>query len=153
MPFSPRIVLLALLLTCSVTGAVAQPLPPGTLQVDGASLDWRAAPPGMPAGIQTAVLEGDPRQAGAFTLRLRAPAGVQIAPHTHPSPERVTVLSGAIGVAFGTHADAGPLRVFRGGDFYLNPPGAPHHVRFVEDSVIQITGQGPWKLDYLEAPR
>lgn len=124
-------------------------LPTGTLQLHADELNWKPAPSNMPAGTETAVLEGDPRGEGLFTLRLRGPAGTQLAPHTHPQPERVTVIHGAVAVGFGTAFDAARLRVFRAGDYYLNPTGAPHFVRFVEDSVLQVTGQGPWRLDYL----
>ena len=61
----------------------------------------------------------------------------------------MTVISGAVGVGFGRHFEPSQLRVFRAGDYYVNPPGSPHFVSFVEDSVLQVTGQGPWRLDYL----
>lgn len=124
-------------------------LPSGTLQLHADQLNWKPAPPNMPAGTETAVLEGDPRVEGLFTLRLRGAAGTQLAPHTHPQPERVTVIRGAVAVGFGADFDAAKLRVFRAGDYYLNPTGSAHYVRFVEDSVVQVTGQGPWRLDYL----
>lgn len=129
--------------------AVQAEVPPGTIQLPQDTLRWQPAPPSMPKGVETVVLEGDPRQPGLFTLRLRAPAGTRLAPHTHPQPERVTVLEGAIGVGFGTVYDQTALTVFRAGDYYVNPPGKPHYVGFAQDSVVQVTGEGPWKLDYL----
>src|SRR5205814_1835788 len=50
-------------------------------------LKWNEAPPGLPAGGKMAVLNGDPAAAGPFTVRLKAPAGYKIMPHTHPSAE------------------------------------------------------------------
>jgi hypothetical protein len=47
-----------------------------------ADLKWGDAPPGLPAGGKMAVLNGDPTQAGAFTVRLKAPAGYKVMPHT-----------------------------------------------------------------------
>lgn len=129
--------------------AVQAEIPPGTIQLPQDRLRWQPAPPGMPTGVETVVLEGDPRQPGLFTLRLRAPAGTRLAPHTHPQPERVTVLEGAIGVGFGSVYDQTRLKVFSAGDYYVNPPGQPHYVGFARDSVVQVTGEGPWKLDYL----
>lgn len=133
----------------TATGPAGESLPPGTLQLHADQLNWKPAAPNLPAGTETAVLEGDPRGEGLFTLRLRAPAGTELAPHTHPQPERVTVIRGAVAVGFGTAFDATRLHVFRAGDYYLNPTGSSHYVRFVEDSVVQVTGQGPWRLDYL----
>lgn len=144
-----RIVCLCVLLLAQGAARAASPIPEGTIQVDDADLVWRPGPATMPAGVETVVLEGDPRQAGIFTLRLRAPAGTRLAPHTHPQPERVTVLQGAIGVGFGRHFEPGSLRVFRAGDYYVNPPGAAHFASFVEDAVLQVTGQGPWGVDFL----
>jgi quercetin dioxygenase-like cupin family protein len=40
------------------------------------------------------VLEGDPRKPGPFTMRVSFPDGYRIAPHFHPTAERVTVLQG-----------------------------------------------------------
>src|SRR3954467_14552545 len=45
-------------------------------------------PPGLPAGGKMALLNGDPGQPGPFTVRLKAPAGYKIMPHTHPAAER-----------------------------------------------------------------
>src|SRR2546423_878344 len=57
-------------------------------------LKWGEAPPGLPTGGKMAVLSGDPGQAGPFTVRLKAPANYKIMPHTHPTAERLTVISG-----------------------------------------------------------
>src|SRR5690348_5034504 len=59
-----------------------------------ADLKWGDAPPGLPAGGKMAVLNGDPTQTGAFTVRLKAPAGYKVMPHTHPTAERLTVIAG-----------------------------------------------------------
>ena len=89
-----------LLLTLSVAAAAAPAraqdpaTPAGTLQITAADLAWGPGPAALPEGVETVVLEGDPRTAGLFTVRLRAPAGTRLAPHTHPQPERVTVLEG-----------------------------------------------------------
>src|SRR3979411_34613 len=55
------------------------------------------APPFLPAGAQLAVLEGDPMaSSGVFTNRLKMPDGYKVAPHTPPTREEVTVLSGTL---------------------------------------------------------
>ena len=110
---------------------------------------WKDAPPSMPKGTKIAVLEGDTKQPGLFTVRLKVPAGSVIAPHTHPRPERVTVLSGKVRVGFGKKVDASGT-TFTAGGFYVNPANDPHFVVVDEESVLQLTCEGPWVLEYVE---
>lgn len=83
-------------------------------------------------------------------MRLRGPAGTQLAPHTHPQPERKTVISGKVGVGFGNRVDPAQLRLFEPGDFHVNPPGSVHYVSFIEDSVVQVTGNAPWAIHFIQ---
>src|SRR5262245_61834051 len=62
-------------------------------------IKWGPAPASIPAGAQAAVLYGDPGKEGLFALRLKLPKGYHIAPHTHPKPEIVTVISGTLRLA------------------------------------------------------
>lgn len=130
-----------------LTLAVAPP--PGTIQVNSGAIVWKDGPPTLPKGTKVAVLEGDPKQAGIFTMRLRIPAGSKIMPHWHPRPERVTILSGKVAVGFGDAWNDKELRAFNAGDFYVNPAESHHYVWFPRASVIQITGEGPWVLNPL----
>ncbi|HUP63045.1 MAG TPA: cupin domain-containing protein [Thermoanaerobaculia bacterium] len=106
---------------------------------------WNDAPPSMPKGTKIAILEGDTKQPGLFTIRLHVPAGAKIAPHTHPRPERVTVLEGKVTVTIG-----GKDTTFEAGGFYVNPPNVPHSLVFAEDSILQLTCEGPWVLTYID---
>ena len=130
--------------------AVAAPQPPGTIQVDATKIVWNDGPPSLPKGAKIAVLEGDPKMAGIFTIRLRIPAGSKVMPHWHPRPERVTVLSGLVRVGFGDSWNDADMHTFRAGDFYVNPAESHHYVGFSRTSVIQITGEGPWVLNLLK---
>ncbi len=106
---------------------------------------WTDAPPSMPKGVKIAVLEGDPKVSGMFTVRLHVPQGTTIASHTHPSPERVTVLSGKVRVDINDKETT-----FASGGFYINPPAEPHSLTFEEETFLQITGEGPWRIEYVE---
>src|SRR5881398_821659 len=64
-------------------------------------IKWGPAPAIFPAGAQMAVMQGDPSGNGLFTVRLRLPDGYRIAPHTHPTDEHVTVVSGTFAVGMG----------------------------------------------------
>lgn len=120
--------------------------PAGAIQVTSKTIVWNDTKPPLPAGTKMAVLEGDPKQPGMFTIRLKLPAGSKLPPHMHPVPERVTVLSGEVHVGFGDTASMLGTHTFVAGDFYINPPGAHHFVFFPKTSVIQITTEGPWTV-------
>ena len=107
---------------------------------------WKAGPPTLPAGSQIAVLEGDPRAEGMFTIRVRVPAGASLAPHWHPRHERVTILSGAAELGFGATANPSGTKRYGAGSFYVNPPRMMHFLYFPEETVMQMTGSGPWEL-------
>ena len=107
---------------------------------------WKDGPPTLPAGAKVAVLEGDPRAEGIFTMRVRVPAGAALAPHWHPRHERVTILSGAAELGFGSTADPRATKRYGAGSFYVNPPRTMHYLFFPEETVMQMTGIGPWEL-------
>lgn len=107
---------------------------------------WTDGPPSLPPGSKIAVLEGNPREDGIFTMRVRIPAGSALAPHWHPRHERVTILSGAAELGFGSVADPGAVKRYGPGSFYVNPPGVMHFLFFPEETEMQITGIGPWEL-------
>lgn len=117
------------------------------IQIDAAKVVWQDAPPSMPKGTQMAVLEGDPKKEGIFTIRLKAPKGFFLDVHTHPADERVTVIDGKIAVGFGKTVDKNKARTFSAGAFYVNPKGEEHFVFSDEGAVVQITGLGPWKVE------
>ena len=139
-------------LLAAVLFAAAASLPPGTIQQHATDLTWAPASPAMPAGTQIALLEGDPRQKRWFTIRLKVPAGSVIRPHWHPRDERVTVISGRVAVGFGDAVDEAAVATFGPGSFYVNPAHSRHYVRFPEESVVQITGVGPWEVQFVDKP-
>lgn len=127
----------------------ASNVPPTAIQQIAGDLQWSDAPPSLPAGTKLQILEGSPQQAQMFTIRLLIPAGTVVQPHTHPREERVTILSGEIAVGFGDSVDRDDLTLFPTGSFYVNPPGVPHYLIIRRDSVLQLTGMGPWELNYV----
>src|SRR6266850_1263268 len=60
------------------------------------NLKWQDGPASLPPGAKIAVLDGDPNKPGPFVMRFKFPDGYRVAPHTHPKPERVTVISGVL---------------------------------------------------------
>ena len=112
-------------------------------------LTWGPAPAILPAGARLAVLEGDPSKTGPYTMRLEMPAGYRIPPHFHPADEHVTVISGAFQVGMGDTFDEGKLNTLSPGTFGVIPTGMRHFARADKATVIQLHGEGPWGLTYV----
>jgi quercetin dioxygenase-like cupin family protein len=95
------------------------------------------------------VLYGDPSKEGEFAMRLKGPKGYHIAPHTHPKPEIVTVISGTVRLGMGETADHGKAQQLPVTSFFALSPGMAHYIFFDEDTVVQINTSGPWGLNYV----
>lgn len=112
-------------------------------------LKWVDGPPGLPAGAKMAVLSGDPGKKGMFTVRLQAPAGYRVMPHTHPTSEYITVISGTFNVGMGEKFDeAGGKEVPTGG-YVVLPAGMAHYAWSTGEGVIQISSMGPFQIKYV----
>jgi quercetin dioxygenase-like cupin family protein len=132
----------------SETGADPLPAP---IQFQAGSIEWQDAPPALPPGTQLAVLEGDPKTDRLFTLRVKVPAGARLEPHWHSRDERVTVLYGRVGVGFSERYQESDLKYFVGGSYYVNPAQSRHYLFFPMETVVQITGIGPWETHFVQA--
>ena len=109
------------------------------------SLKWNAAKPPMPPGAEVTVIEGDPKSAGHFTIRIKLPAHYKLPPHTHPVDERTTVISGSISIGMGEVMDTVNARRMTAGCFYLNPANAAHYAFTNEtETIVQVSTNGPW---------
>lgn len=111
---------------------------------------WQAAPTMIPRGAQVAVLEGDPSKEGApYTVRLKFPGGYKIPPHSHPTDENVTVISGAFGIGMGDKLETTSGHFVKAGGFVRMPQGR-HHFAWVKGrTIIQVHGLGPFALTYV----
>jgi quercetin dioxygenase-like cupin family protein len=112
-------------------------------------IKWGPAPAALPSGAQIAVLYGDPGKEGLFAFRLKVPAGYKVPPHTHPVIEAVTVISGTFKLGMGETADEAKAQPLPAGSFFAFPPGTPHYVFIGEETVIQISSNGPWGITYV----
>lgn len=112
-------------------------------------VQWGPAPPSLPPGAKAAMLEGDPRAEGIFTLRLACSDGYRIPPHWHPAFEHVTVIKGGFGLGMGETFDKAKGRVLEAGGFSWMAPGMRHFGWCEGDTVLQVHGMGPWQLIYV----
>jgi quercetin dioxygenase-like cupin family protein len=112
-------------------------------------IKWAPGPASIPAGAEVAVLYGDPSKEGLFAMRLKVPKGYRIAPHSHPKPEVVTVVSGTARLGMGETADQAKAQALPAGSFFVMSPGMTHYFSADEDTVIQLNSTGPWGLTYV----
>ena len=137
----------ALLLTVA-TAASAQ-LPAGAHAAPQPDIRWGPAPAVFPPGAQMAVLQGDPGGTAPFTVRLRFPDGYRIAPHTHPTDEHVTVISGTFRVGMGTKFDPKGMMALGAGGFVTAPANHAHYAVAQGVTVVQVHAVGPFALTYV----
>ena len=116
-----------------------------------AQMTWGEAPPALPRGAKAAILYGDPGAAsGAFTVRLQMPDGYKVMPHTHPTAEFVTVLSGTLRVGMSRQWDDASMKDLPGGGFAHMPPETAHYVQAKGETTIQVSGQAPFAITYID---
>lgn len=101
-------------------------------------------------GASIAVIEGQLSQAGPFTVRLKLPANSRIPPHTHPGIEHVTVMSGTFQLGHGEKFEESKLTALPAGSMAIMQPGHPHFVLVKEETILQLHGMGPWKVNYID---
>lgn len=144
----PAISLAAVLLTVGIgtSIAVAQHMNPS---VNVADIKWGEAPPSLPKGAQIAVISGDPTKDGLYVLRAKFPPNFRIAPHNHPTGEHVTVISGAINFGMGDAFDEKKTNEIKTGGYFEAPAKMNHFVWTTSETVVQIHGQGPFVITYV----
>jgi len=123
--------------------AMAQTAAPGVMALTPADMKWSSQGPLAAPGMEQINLVGDPTLPGPYTLRLKYPKGLKIAPHSHPDSRQVTILSGLFATGYGEKFDAANLKLLPAGSFYTEPANVPHYIEIKEDAVLQISGTGP----------
>jgi quercetin dioxygenase-like cupin family protein len=117
--------------------------------VPAGTVAWGPGPASIEEGAEAAVLYGDPTAEELFALRLKLPDGYHIAPHTHPRPEIVTVLSGTFHLGTGENPDRAAAEPLEAGSFFGFEPGMTHYAYTKGETVIQLNSMGPWDIEYV----
>jgi anti-sigma factor ChrR (cupin superfamily) len=120
---------------------------PTPINADG--LKWGPAPSVFPKGAQIAILSGDPFKDGLYVVRLKMPANYKIPAHNHPTSEYVTVVSGTFHIGMGDKLDQKKGIELRAGGFGEAPARMNHYAWASEETVVQVHGQGPFALTYV----
>lgn len=135
----------------------AQPAPakpaaaaPKHVMVAPSDMKWGPGPDALPAGVQMAVLDGDPSKAGLpFVIRAKMPDGYRVPPHWHPTDESITVISGSLMLGMGDKFDEGSVTTL-GAESYARMPKRMHHYAGTKgETVIQVHGIGPFAVTYI----
>jgi quercetin dioxygenase-like cupin family protein len=119
------------------------------IMVKPENVKWTEGLASIPAGARFAVIEGDPKVAGLFTMRLWFPADYKIAAHWHPADEHITVISGTFQMGLGDKFDNEKLQPLPAGSFAIMASGTRHFAMTKEETVIQLHGMGPWGINYV----
>jgi quercetin dioxygenase-like cupin family protein len=122
---------------------------PDHIMVRPKDIKWVDAPTSLPPGAKTAVIEGDPKSKGLFTMRIKIPANYIIMPHTHPADEHVTVLEGSLYMGIGGKFDKKAAKMIPKGGFAMMKISTRHYAFTKEESIIQLHGMGPWGIIYV----
>jgi hypothetical protein len=123
---------------------------PGAVFINSSEIKWGAAPPVLPKGARFAVLSGDPGKEGAFVVRLQMPANYRIAPHWHSKDEDLTVISGSFHLAEGDKLETAHAHAITAGGYHHLPAKAHHFAYTTAPTVVQINGQGPFDITYID---
>ena len=75
----------------------------------------------------------------------------QIPAHSHPTDENVTVLRGVFLVGMGDKFDETKLQAMNVGNFVAMPKEARHFAISKGDTIVQVHGMGPFKVNWVNA--
>ena len=141
--------LLAAFSLCAIP-ALAADAPGDAVMMNPSDIKWGPAPPNLPKGAKAAVLYGDPGKPGPFVMRLMTPGGnYKIAPHWHSNAEVLTVISGTFYLGMGDTVDTAKAHALKAGGFHYLPAKAHHYALAKGPTVVQVNGEGPFDLTYI----
>ncbi len=123
--------------------------PAGAVFHRGDSLNWEDYGDAM----RIVSLYGEPSEPGeSFAFRLQVRDGFEMAPHTHPVAEHMTVLSGRFFVGLGETMDRMAASEYGPGSYIAVPAGTPAFMWAEGETTIQVHGVGPFTTEFV-SPR
>ena len=133
---------------CIVSAASVAAAMPKAITITPDQVKWMSVK-GM-TGAQMAVMYGNPNGAGTYTLRLKLEDGPKVGAHWHPDAERVTVLSGTLLFGIGDKVDMSKAKAYPAGSFLFIPSPLHHFAIAKGDTIVQVTGSGPFKMNMVK---
>jgi hypothetical protein len=94
------------------------------------------------------ILSGDPTKPGEpFVIRIHNYENQIVPPHWHPEDEHIVLIKGRWFIAEGDRFDRSLLRELAVGDYVSMPKGMRHFGWSKTESVVQVHGIGPFKIN------
>lgn len=140
----------ALLVTAMAALVGISPASSGYTGNNPGRLNWGPPPAGMPKGVKMIVVSGDPAKAGPYTIHLRFAPGYKIGPHRHPTEEKIKILTGGMSFGMGPSKQANIRSMSRGSNAVV-PASTYHFASTGVGATVEMTGTGPFRIDYAEA--
>jgi hypothetical protein len=141
-----HVMLIALSALAVASAVQAKPKPAAA----PAELKWMDGAPGLPAGVQMAVVKGDPGKKGMFTIALKMPANYAVPPHWHPTDEHVTLVSGKLAYGMSDRIDRANAEALAPGAS-VTMKAKEHHWVFTGDGAeVQVNATGPFAITYVD---
>jgi quercetin dioxygenase-like cupin family protein len=113
-------------------------------------INWQSFS-GFPPSMRLAVVVGHPAEPGPYVIRVKAPSGVKVMPHTHPEDRIYTIISGVFYIGLGEEFDGEKVKAYPPGTVIILPGNTPHfHWAKSGEYVTQVTAIGPLGLEYLD---
>jgi anti-sigma factor ChrR (cupin superfamily) len=101
-------------------------------------------------GCDIAAVDGDMNADGTpYVLRLHCTDGSKIPAHWHPTDENVTVLKGTFMVGMGESFDESKMQTMNVGNFVSMPKEVRHYAMCKGDTIVQVHGAGPFKVNWV----
>jgi hypothetical protein len=118
--------------------------------INVSDMKWVDGPEGLPKGAKLAVLEGNPAEPGAFTIRLMFPADYMIGPHWHPTSEHVSVIEGTLFLGMDESGSKQTASRLSQGGFAAMPAKMVHYAFTIAPVTIQVHAIGPFAITYIK---
>jgi quercetin dioxygenase-like cupin family protein len=137
-------ILIAVIASAGGFAAAALADPPAEVMqiVREADIKWTTGNFG--AGLQTAVLAGNPSQPGPYVVRVKFAPGTMSPPHFHPETRYIVVLKGTWWVGAGPKWDREATTPVPAGSLVVHQPNKIHYDGAKDEEVLlQIVGVGP----------
>ncbi len=105
-------------------------------------IDWKSPPTN--AGVQQAIMVGDPSKPGLYVVLTKWLPGNMSRPHFHPNDRFITVIKGTWWVGSGTKFDPASTVPMPAGTFVTHFGKQVHYDGAKdEEAILLIVGEGP----------
>ncbi len=111
-------------------------------------LQWKDAPPAVPAGAKVALVSGNPAS-GPYAQFVKVPRGYTFKPHFHEQNESVALISGTVVAGRGDKINEKAGTVLKAGGYGFIPAGTHHWAVAKTDAMFYQHISGPASVTYI----